>query len=87
MFWKIIGLTAAALTTFSFVPQIVKVIKKKSVKDVSLFMLVQFALGVSFWALYGIYLKDAIIIFANCLTLLTLIILLALYFKYLNGEA
>jgi len=82
MFWKIIGLTAATLTTFSFVPQIIKIIKIKSVKDVSLFTLFQFALGVSFWVLYGIYLKDAIIIAANSMTLLTLVILLSLYFKY-----
>ena len=86
MFWKLIGLTAATLTTFSFVPQIIKVIKVRSVRDVSLFTLFQFAAGVSFWVLYGIYLKDAIIIVANCMTLLTLVILLAFYFKYSDKE-
>ena len=86
MFWKVIGLTAALLTTFSFVPQIIKVVRSKSVRDVSLFMLLQFSLGVSFWVLYGIYLKDAIIIGANCVTLLTLTILLMLYFRYFNKE-
>lgn len=84
MFWKIIGITAAALTTFSFVPQILKLIKVKSVKDVSVITLFQFSTGVSFWAAYGIHLKDPIIIAANFITLATLIVLLWLYFKYVK---
>lgn len=88
LIWRIIGVTAALLTTFSFVPQILKVRKTKSVKDVSFVMLCQFALGVTLWFVYGIYLKDAIIIFANIVTLLSIIILLCFYFKYrqLGGE-
>lgn len=82
MFWKIIGLAAALLTTFSFVPQIIKVKKSRSVKDVSLITLIQFSSGVFLWALYGMYLRDAIIISANCVTLITLCILLTLYFRY-----
>jgi len=82
MFWKIIGIIAATLTTFSFVPQIVKVVKSHSVRDVSVVTLLQFSVGVSLWALYGIHLKDAIIIIANSVTLVTLITMLALYFKY-----
>ena len=60
MFWKIIGLAAATLTTFSFVPQIIKIIKVKSFRDVSLFTLFQFAAGVSLWALYGIHSKPSV---------------------------
>jgi MtN3 and saliva related transmembrane protein len=86
MFWKIIGLAAATLTTFSFVPQIIKIIKVKSFRDISLVTLFQFAAGVSLWALYGIHLKDAIIIAANCITLVTILIVLALYFKYSHKE-
>ncbi|MDD5431393.1 MAG: SemiSWEET transporter [Candidatus Omnitrophica bacterium] len=82
MVWKLIGAIAAILTTFSFVPQIVKVLKTKSVKDVSLIMLLQFSLGVSLWAIYGAYLRDLIIILANVTTFLTLLVLLVLYYKY-----
>jgi len=82
MFWKLIGISAATLTTFSFVPQIIKIMKTGSVKDMSLFTLLQFSAGVSFWVLYGIHLKDVIIIAANCVTLLTLVVLLMFYFRY-----
>jgi len=82
MLWTIIGLCAAALTMFAFIPQIIKVFKNKSAKDVSLITLFQLSLGVSLWIVYGIHLRDAIIIIANSITLITLIIILCLYFNY-----
>ncbi|MFA5287636.1 MAG: lipid-A-disaccharide synthase N-terminal domain-containing protein [Candidatus Omnitrophota bacterium] len=82
MIWTIIGSMAATLTMLSFVPQIVKSLKTKSVKDVSFFTLVQFSLGVILWMVYGIYRKDPIIIYANLVSLVTLVILIAMYFKY-----
>lgn len=82
MFWTIIGFSAATLTMSSFVPQIIKVLKTKSVKDVSLVTVLQLSLGVSLWIAYGVYLKDIIIIIANSVTLTTLFILTYLYFNY-----
>jgi len=82
MFWKIIGMAAALLTMFAFVPQIGKILKVKSVKDVSIAALLQFTLGISLWVVYGIYLKNYIIIVANTVSLITLIILLVLYSRY-----
>ena len=61
---------------FSFIPQIIKSFKTKSVKDVSIVTLFQLSLGVSLWIAYGIHLKDAIIIAANSIMLFSLIILL-----------
>lgn len=80
--WEVIGGSAAFLTMFAFVPQIFKAVKTRSVKDVSLFTLLQLALGVVLWILYGIHLKNAIIIVANGVTLLSMIILLFLYSYY-----
>ncbi|MFH0827343.1 MAG: SemiSWEET transporter [Candidatus Omnitrophota bacterium] len=80
--WRLIGTLAAVLTMFSFVPQIIKVIKNKSAKDVSLMMIVQLSLGVSLWIVYGCHLRDPIIITANSVTLTSLVILLFLYFNY-----
>jgi MtN3 and saliva related transmembrane protein len=77
-----VGLSAAVLTMFSFIPQIIKVAKAKSAKDISPITLFQLSLGVSLWIAYGIYLKDTIIIMANGITLTTLVILLWLYFCY-----
>jgi len=79
MIWTIIGSTAAILTMFAFIPQIAKALRTKSVKDVSLITLLQLSSGVSLWIIYGIHLKDAVIIVANTVTLITLIVLLYLY--------
>ena len=82
MFWRVIGATAAILTMFSFVPQITRSLRTKSVKDVSPVTLFQMSCGVILWTIYGIYLKDYIIVTANLVTLVTLAVLIFLYFKY-----
>ena len=82
MFWKLIGVIAACLTSFAFIPQVLKMYTTRSAKDISLVTLIQLSLGVSLWIVYGIYLKDCIIILANAVTLLTLLSALFLYHKY-----
>ena len=82
MFWEIIGTSAAVLTTFSFVPQITRALRTKSVKDVSFITIVQLALGVLLWIIYGLYLRNAIIVIANAITFITLVILLAIYLSF-----
>lgn len=82
MLWLIIGSGAALLTMSAFIPQIHKALKTRSVKDVSPITLFQLLAGVSLWVAYGIYRKDFIIIIANTVTLISLIILLYLYFSY-----
>lgn len=80
--YKFIGAAAAFFTMFGFLPQLIKTLKTKSAKDVSLMTLFQFAVGVSLWAIYGICLRDIIIIIANIVTLSILIILLCAYLYY-----
>ncbi|MGA2775758.1 MAG: SemiSWEET transporter [Candidatus Omnitrophota bacterium] len=82
MIWNIIGLLAAILTMFSFIPQIVKVIKTKSAKDVSMITIIQLTIGVFLWFVYGLARRDPIIIMANSITFVTLVILLIFYYKY-----
>ena len=86
MLWRAIGTMAAVLTMFSFLPQIFKVIKTRSGRDLSLVTLLQLSLGVFLWIIYGLYRKDGIIITANAVTLLSLIVLLFLYFNYGRGK-
>lgn len=80
-----IGSGAAVLTMFGFVPQILKILRTRSVQDVSLVMLLQFSLGIFLWLLYGLYIRDNILIVANAVSFVTLVIADALYFKYRNG--
>lgn len=82
MIWTIVGASAATLTMFSFIPQIVRCLRIRSAKDVSPVMLFQLSTGVSLWMVYGAHLKNPIIILANGITLLSLMVLIFLYFKF-----
>ncbi len=82
MEWYLIGTAAALLTTFGFVPQIIKMHRTKSSRDVSPATLYQFSAGVILWALYGLHLGDVIIIAANVVTFITLIVAIILYNHY-----
>ncbi len=79
--WKIIGIIAASLTMFGFVPQSIKMWKKGSAKDVSGASLVQFTLGSALWLLYGMHIGDLIVIGANAVSLGSLLLTLGLYVK------
>jgi len=65
----IFGGAAAILTTASFVPQAIKVVKTRETNGISLWMYMIFTLGVFFWLLYGIMVMAVPIICANAVTL------------------
>jgi MtN3 and saliva related transmembrane protein len=78
----LIGLGAALCTTFSFVPQALKVIKTKNTKDLSLGMYVVFVVGVSLWLAYGLLLEDLPMILANVVTLVLSLTILGYKIRY-----
>ncbi len=78
----LIGYTAAALTTLSFVPQALKTIRSRDTHGISLAMYVVFTLGVGCWLGYGIALGSWPMILANTLTLGLSATILALKLKY-----
>jgi MtN3 and saliva related transmembrane protein len=80
--YTIIGLLAATCTTFSFLPQAVKVIRTKQTKDLSLVMYSVFTLGVFLWLMYGILVKDAPLIIANIITFILAAIILIMKIRY-----
>ena len=63
-----IGNIAAVLTTLSFLPQALKVIKTKNTEGISLGMYTMFVLGVFLWAIYGYINKDIPVLVANTIT-------------------
>ena len=77
-----LGVAAGTLTTLSFVPQVLKTWRTKSVEDVSIWMLLAFNGGISLWLTYGILIGKPSIIFANGITLLLALTLLALKLRY-----
>ena len=79
-----IGIVAALLTTFGFVPQIIKLLKTRKTDGVSAIMVVQIAAGLLLWVIYGILRNDSIIIIANTIGFLLAIATLMLYLIFKN---
>jgi len=77
-----IGFVAATLTTSAFLPQVLKICRSRSTKDISLPMLVTFILGVSLWLIYGLLLNANPIIIANVITLFLNLMILGFKLKY-----
>lgn len=77
-----LGLIAGALTTVAFVPQVMRIWRTKSGKDVSYGMFLLFSLGVLLWLMYGLALSATPIIIANAVTLVLAVIVIALKYRY-----
>lgn len=80
--WIIISYAAAILTTLSFLPQALKVIKTRNTKDISLCMYFLFTVGVVLWALYGFFNQEYAVGIANALTFVFAAIILV--YKIIN---
>lgn len=77
-----VGLIAGTFTTISFLPQVIRVWKTRSTRDISLMMFLLFTVGIMLWLIYGIYLKQWPVILSNALTLISAIIILIFKFRY-----
>ncbi len=77
-----LGLIAGACTTFSFVPQLLKIWKSKSTHDISLAMYAVISTGVLLWLVYGLLVRDVPIIVANAVALFFTVGILAFKLKY-----
>ena len=77
-----VGYVAAILTTISFVPQVLKVWRTRSAKDVSLGMYSLFTLGIFIWLVYGVLIESWPVILANFITLVLAGMVLAMKLKF-----
>jgi MtN3 and saliva related transmembrane protein len=76
---EILGLVAGTITSITFVPQVIKIWKTKSAKDLSIMMLLLLMLGVVLWLIYGLVVMSASIIYTNSMVLLMSLVMM--YFK------
>lgn len=80
-----IGNIAAVLTTLSFLPQALQVIKTKNTEGISLAMYTMFVLGVFLWAIYGYINSDMPVLIANLVTFAFASIILFYKIRYSNN--
>ena len=81
-FFTFLGYVAAVLTTISFVPQALLIIKTYYSIVISLPMYILFTFGVACWLLYGIYFGMIPVIIANFITLVLAVVILTFKIKY-----
>ena len=65
-----VGLTAGMLTTISFLPQLIKVLRSRSARDISIAAYIVFLAGIGLWLTYGVLIDSTAIIVANSCTFL-----------------
>jgi MtN3 and saliva related transmembrane protein len=65
----VLGLFAGALTTLSFLPQVIRTIRTHSARDLSWMWIVMMAAGITGWCVYGLLRTDVPVIAANGITL------------------
>jgi len=64
-----IGFVAAFCTTAAFVPQLLRVMRLRSAREISLGTFLLFSVGVFLWLVYGIYSGSKPVIASNVVTL------------------
>lgn len=78
----LLGWVAAILTTVAFFPQLLKIWRSKSAKDVSLVMMITFSIGVFLWLVYGLAIQALPVVIANLVTLILALLIIILKIKY-----
>ena len=78
----IVGYLAGFLVTFAFVPQIMRVYKLKSAREISVLFNSALLLGVTLWLVYGIVLGHIPMILWNAIGIVLAVLLLLSKVKY-----
>lgn len=82
---ELIGIIAAILTTASFVPQAIMVVRTGDTAGISLIMYVMFTIGVAGWTSYGLLIGSFPVIAANVVTLVLAAVILVMKLRSVFG--
>jgi len=81
-----IGIFAALMTTSSFLPQAIKILRTGETESISLIMYILFVSGVTGWLCYGIMIESLPIICSNSVTLVSASTILFLKIRALRAS-
>ncbi len=77
-----LGFIAGAIVTCSLIPQLIRVFRLKSAREISMLFTSLMLLGIILWLAYGIYLKLAPVIIWNVAGAVLVALLLVAKLKY-----
>jgi MtN3 and saliva related transmembrane protein len=78
----LLGYVAGALTSLALLPQVIKIYRSRSARDISTGMFIVFCIGIIMWIVYGFAIDSLPVIAANSVSLSLSLIILLLKFKY-----
>lgn len=79
-----LGLVAGALTSIAAIPQVVKTLRTRHARDISIWQPLLLAFGVALWLAYGIMLGDQPLILSNIIPLVCNAWLVVLKMRWRN---
>jgi MtN3 and saliva related transmembrane protein len=77
-----IGLIAGTLTSIASIPQVIKTLQTRHVRDISVWQPLLLAFGVALWLIYGILIGDVPLILANITPLICNVVLTGMKIRY-----
>lgn len=77
-----IGLVAGTFTSIASIPQVVKTLKTRHVRDISVWQPLLLAFGVALWMVYGFLINDLPLILANITPLICNAVLTGMKIRY-----
>ncbi len=77
-----IGMVAGALTSIAAIPQVIKTMKTRHVRDISIWQPLLLAIGVTLWMIYGVLISDMPLILANITPLICNVVLTYMKIRY-----
>ena len=77
-----VGTAAALLTTFCWLPQVVKIVRERDTRAISFPANLASAVGVGCWLVYGAALPDWPLIGSSAITLAFMVVILALKLRH-----
>lgn len=80
-----VGLIAGTLTSVAAIPQLIKTLRTRHARDISIWQPLLLAVGVALWMIYGMLINDLPLILANIIPLVCNILLTALKLRYRNN--
>lgn len=82
-----LGLIAGALTSVAAIPQLVKTLRTRHARDISIWQPLLLSIGVALWMIYGMLIHNLPLILANIIPLVCNALLTGLKVYYRNDGA
>jgi len=83
----VIGFAAGALTTLAYLPQALHSFRTRSVRDLSLTMLVTLNTWLLLWVVYGLWIRSVPLVLTNVLTFVLAFPLLIMKLRFHRHES